>query len=65
MEGYRNVALYNGRSWDMGDTDPTTFLNEALVPTFPDLRGASHVRTVNEARQEVVFEFQKRAGQKG
>ena len=61
----RNVALYNGMSWPMGETDPQTFLDEALVPHYPDLRGATYITKEDEERGELVHEFQKRAGQKG
>lgn len=65
MDGYKRVALYNGMSWDMEDVDANTFLNEALVPNFPDLRGARFVERTDHDRQEVIFDFQKRAGEKG
>ena len=61
----RRVAMHNGTTWDMGDTDPQKFLDEALVPNYPDLRGATFTRREDTARDEIVFEFQKRAGQKG
>ena len=61
----RRVALYNGSTWDMGDIDPQTYLDEALVPHFADLRGATFQRRENPERDEIVFEFSKRAGQKG
>lgn len=59
------VAMYNGTTWSMGDIDPQVFLDEALVPNYPDLRGATYVERFDPARDETIYEFQKRAGQKG
>ena len=64
-ENYRRIALYNGNTWPMEDVDPATYLNEALVPNFPDLRGAEWTERTDDVHQEIVFEFAKRAGQKG
>mgnify|MGYP001119865092 CR=1 FL=1 len=61
----RRVALYNGQTWDMGDVDAQTFLDEALVPNFSDLRGAIFTERTDADRDEVIYEFSKRAGQKG
>ena len=58
-------ARYNGNVWPMDDTDPTTFLNEALVPFYPDLRGARFEESRNEMTGETYFDFSKAAGQKG
>lgn len=58
-------AIYNGSSWPMGDLDPQVFLDEALVPTYPDLRGAMWVERRDTATNEITFEFQKRSGKKG
>jgi hypothetical protein len=65
MTTYRRVAVYNGANYDMEDVDPQVFLDQALVPNFPDLRGAEWTLTTDEARQEQRFVFAKRAGQKG
>ena len=66
MNGYRRIALYNGMSWDIPNgVTPQSFLDEALVPNYPDLRGSQITETVNHAREEVTFEFSKAVGQKG
>jgi len=62
--GLRRVAVYNGQRWDMGpEVTPDIFLNSALVPHFPDLRGAQWSRVASA--EEAVYEFNKRAGEKG
>ena len=62
--GFRRIASYNGQRWEMGDDiSPDVFLNAALVPHFPDLRGATFNRS--EANNEVVYDFFKQAGEKG
>lgn len=65
MDGYRRVAVVNGAEYDMENTDETVFLNEGLVPSFPDLRGAAITSQVDNERREVRFYFTKRAGEKG
>jgi hypothetical protein len=65
MTNYRRVAVYNGANYDMEDVEPGVFLDQALVPNFPDLRGATWTTVVDEARQEQRFIFSKRAGEKG
>lgn len=65
MNNYRRVAVYNGASYEMEDVDPQVFLNEALVPTFPDLRGATWQVVTDDARQETRFVYSKQAGEKG
>jgi len=59
----RRTALYNNQRHDMDDVDPQLFLDEALVPNYPDLRGASWSERTEG--NETIFEFFKRAGQKG
>mgnify|MGYP003637685159 CR=1 FL=1 len=61
----RRIARYNGMTWDMGDAPAQAFLDEALVPHYPDLRGATFATSIDLAREEEVFDFSKRAGQKG
>ena len=62
--GFRRIAVYNGQTWDMGpNVSPDVFLNSALIPHFPDLRGAKWTR--NQAGEEVRYEFAKRSGEKG
>ena len=65
MTTYNRVAVYNGASYAMEDVEPDVFLNQALVPNFPDLRGATWTVVVDEARQEQRYIFSKRAGEKG
>lgn len=62
---YRRVAVYNGANYAMEDVDPQVFLDQALVPNFPDLRGATWTTVTNDETQEVRFIFSKRAGEKG
>lgn len=62
---YRRVAVYNGNRWEMDDIDPDTFLNEALVGSFPDLRGARFSVEQDDSRQEVRFTYAKVSGTKG
>lgn len=59
----RRIALYNGMEWPMDDCDPQTFLNEGLVPNYPDLQGATWSERSEGDR--LIFEYFKRAGQKG
>ena len=62
--GLRRIASYNGQRWEMGDeVSPQVFLNAALIPHFPDLRGATFSRTASD--DEVVYDFFKQAGEKG
>lgn len=65
MENYRNVAVYNGATFDMGDATPEAFLDLALVPNYPDLRGARFTLEVDDVRQERRYVYAKRAGEKG
>jgi hypothetical protein len=65
MADYRRVAVYNGASYDMENVDPQTFLDEALVPNFPDLRGARWEEIVDDGRNETRYVFSKRCGEKG
>jgi len=55
--------MYNGQRWPIEDMDPQVFLNTVLVPNWPDLRGAG-VRTI-DSDNEIIYEFYKRAGEKG
>jgi hypothetical protein len=60
----RRIAVYNGQRWDMGPTvTPEQFLAAALVPHYPDLAGATYVRT--ETPEAILFEFGKTVGEKG
>ena len=62
--GLRRLAVYQGQRWDMGpDVTPDIFLNSALIPHYPDLQGAQWRRTATA--EEAVYEFSKRAGEKG
>ncbi len=61
--GLTRIASFNGQRWEMGDVAPEVFLNAALIPHFPDLRGATFTRTASD--NEVVYDFHKRAGEKG
>lgn len=56
-------ARYNGAEWAMGNYSPEAYLNNALVPNFPDLRGATWRESVEG--NKIVFEFYKSAGRKG
>jgi len=62
--GKKRIAVYQGNSWEMGpNTSPDNFLNAALVPHFPDLRGAKWTRTATA--EEVRYEYSKQSGEKG
>ena len=65
MATLRNVAVYNGSTYQMGEATPQDFLDHGLVPNFPDLRGATWTTEVDELRGEQRFVYAKRAGQKG
>jgi hypothetical protein len=59
----RRVARYAGNEWQLDDVDPEMFLNEVLVPVYPDLRGAAF--RIVETDGLTVIEYYKRAGDKG
>jgi hypothetical protein len=59
----RRIARYNGTTWAMEDVPANVFLDMALVPVYPDLRGATWVESV--VGDEIIFDYQKRAGEKG
>jgi hypothetical protein len=61
--GMNRVASFNGQRWEMGEVAPEVFLSAALVPHFPDLRGATYTRV--EGNNEVVYDFHKQVGEKG
>lgn len=62
---YRNIAVYNGATFEMGDASPQAFLDLALVPNYPDLRGAAFTVEVDHAREENRVVYAKRTGEKG
>ena len=59
----RRIALYNGQEFDLGDADAQEFLDMVLVPNTPDLRGAG--TRITEDDTSIIFEYYKRAGEKG
>ena len=63
--GYTRVAVYNGNRWEMEDIPAQTFLDEALVSAFPDLRGARFTEERDDVRKEIRYTFSKTSGTKG